>query len=150
MDTDIDASHSLSLQIPGFNWLVNSLLVDWIGKVFKCLRVQSIIVSSKIQGDWRLDNALKLLIGVSFISVEEPWLYLVLSILSTEPILLLEASLHLSGSRFGRLCHRPNEHDDNVLEAVLGNKDESSSLKNVSIEFCSSVQLTSLVVRYLL
>lgn len=45
IDTDIDASHSLSLQIPGFNWLVNSFLVDRTGKRFKCLRAKSKIVS---------------------------------------------------------------------------------------------------------
>ena len=55
--------HVIDLQLPGFNWL-RGIQVDSFGRSFSALAPRSSIVSDKIRQDWRLENALRVLVEV--------------------------------------------------------------------------------------
>ncbi|CAB9515429.1 Putative vacuolar protein sorting-associated protein [Seminavis robusta] len=55
--------HAVDLQLPGFRW-VQGIKVDTFGRKFETLRPRSSDLLSKILQDWRLENALQLLVEV--------------------------------------------------------------------------------------
>lgn len=57
------SKHAVDVQLPGFRW-VQGIKVDTFGRKFESLRPRSPNVSEKVFQDWRLDNALQLLVEV--------------------------------------------------------------------------------------
>jgi len=55
--------HAVNVQLPGFRW-VEGIKVDTFGRKFESLRPRSSDLLSKITQDWRLENALQLLVEV--------------------------------------------------------------------------------------
>lgn len=55
--------HAVDVQIPGFRW-VQGIKVDTFGRKFESLRPRSTDVLTKVNQDWRLENALQLLVEV--------------------------------------------------------------------------------------
>ena len=57
------SKHAVDIQLPGFRW-VQGIKVDTFGRKFEALRPRSSDVLSKASQDWRLENALQLLVEV--------------------------------------------------------------------------------------
>ena len=57
------SKHAVDVQLPGFRW-VQGIKVDTFGRKFESLRPRSPNVLGKVSQDWRLDNALQLLVEV--------------------------------------------------------------------------------------
>lgn len=62
-DRENIATHTIDLQVPGFRWL-QDIKVDSFGRSFVNIVPRSSDVFTKAARDWRLDNALKLLVEV--------------------------------------------------------------------------------------
>jgi len=57
------SKHAVDIQIPGFKW-VQGIKVDTFGRKFESLQPRSPDVLGKVNQDWRLDNAMQLLVEV--------------------------------------------------------------------------------------
>jgi hypothetical protein len=57
------AKHAVDVQIPGFRW-VQGIKVDTFGRKFESLRPRSSDLLAKVTKDWRIENALQLLVEV--------------------------------------------------------------------------------------
>lgn len=60
---DTTTSRAIDLQLPGFHW-IEGVQVDTFGRTFADLKPRSPIVRAKMRADWRLANALRLLVEV--------------------------------------------------------------------------------------
>jgi N-terminal region of Chorein or VPS13 len=63
MRAERSTKHAVDLQLPGFSW-VQGVKVDTFGRKFEALRPRSTGLLSKMMQDWRLENALQLLVEV--------------------------------------------------------------------------------------